>query len=109
MIREYECSRHGHFEVSRRISESTTETCPRCNKLAERVYTSAPQFGIKGGSPLQPDVRVDEKEYEGWQRSKWKEYEEKLHPDNAGNTTKLDVKSITGVESPQPIPDALNH
>jgi putative FmdB family regulatory protein len=109
MIREYECRKHGYFEVQRRISEPTTESCPECGKPAERVYTEAPKFSVQGGTPRQPDVHVDEKEYEGWQRSKWKEYEEKLHPDNAGKTEKLDVKSITGVDSPTPIPDALNY
>ena len=105
--REYSCKEHGYFTVVRPASFPTIEKCLSCNTVADRVYTVAPQFGIKGCTPMQPTIHTGEAEYEGWQREKWSEYSEKLHPDNAGKTTKLDVKSITGYDSPDPLPSAL--
>lgn len=106
--REYLCKTHGYFTVKVSVHAPTVGLCNVCNSEGERVYSSFPTFSVKGGTPRPPDHRVDESEFEGWQREKWTEYTEKLHPDNAGKTTKLDVKSITGHESPTPIPDELN-
>lgn len=106
--REYICKEHGYFTLKVSVHAPTIGNCPVCSEEGNRVYSSFPTFSVKGGTPRQPDFNVSESEYEGWQRAKWDEYTEKLHPDNVGNSTKLDVKSITGHESPDPIPEELN-
>jgi hypothetical protein len=107
--REYECSKDGYFTLQVSIKAPTIGICPKCNQVGERVYTVAPPFTLKGSIPRQPDIKISESEYEGWQRAEFAKYDEKLHPDNVGNSTKLDVKSLTGHDSPTPIPEALDY
>lgn len=44
---EYECARHGRFEVIRRFSDPPLEACPRCGRPIEKLL-AAPAIQFKG-------------------------------------------------------------
>lgn len=82
-LREYECNKHGIFEIKQRISEPCISYCPICNILMVRVILTAPLFhGFRNNRFGEPDYNKDSKEYEQWQRNKYNTYLDKLHPDN---------------------------
>ena len=44
---EYECPKHGRFEVIRKFSDPVLKKCPQCGKPVEKL-ASAPAFQFKG-------------------------------------------------------------
>ena len=81
----------GRFEVKRPISADTKENCPICKLPAKQVFDRFPIWGMKGGH--EPDFHKDPVEYEGWQRSTWKKWEDECHVDNMG-TTPVSTKKL---------------
>lgn len=91
--REYVCETHGYFEVVRRMSDPVEEYCQKCLRLAEQVYTKAPEWCIAGADGGIPNNSKDEAGYEGWQKDRWAKLEDKLDVRNAG-TQKIAVDSL---------------
>jgi putative FmdB family regulatory protein len=44
---EYECARHGRFEVMKKYSDPRVESCPTCGGSVEKLF-SAPAIQFKG-------------------------------------------------------------
>lgn len=47
-IYEYECPKHGRFEMLRSLSESDLENCPICKSEVTRVMSAPGAFEFKG-------------------------------------------------------------
>lgn len=98
-IRQYECPADGPFEVVRLISDPTGELCPTCGAPALFAPTSSAIFGIAGVDGGIPNNTKDESEYEGWQRDRWKTFEDKLNVENAGTKPIPPSKLVKRTES----------
>ena len=43
---DYECSKHGVFEVFQRMTEEHTADCPKCGKDGRRIFTPSALHGL---------------------------------------------------------------
>ena len=48
-IYDYECERHGQFEVTRSMTDDSFQHCPKCRTKAKRVFTPLPTIYRVGG------------------------------------------------------------